>query len=306
MQPDSFDFDDIEFTPDSNNALGNTEFTPAFDFDEFEPDDFELDSSTIPEFESPNFGINEPIFESKSEFDLEDSTIPGFELPNSEINEPTFEFEPEFDLEDSDFGLDSFDPVFLPANTQPNDPPIADPADELILPINNNQPVFRPLSVTINGVGSSFNDSLTGSIASNNIDGLGGDDIIDGLGGNDRLIGGRGNDFLRGGTGNDRLIGTKPTDIVAGRGELDGLLGGTGADAFVLGDGNGAYYTGAGSATIWDFNARAGDSIVLTGSARQYSVEANAFGDTNIFRGTDLIAVVYDTDVVPPTSLDFV
>lgn len=281
----------------SSSSDFTTDFTPAFEFDEFEPEDFELDLSgtKLPEYELPDFGVGV----DKSIFELE--------LPKSNDKDSIFDIEPKgFDLEESDFGLD-FEPVYLPEDTKIDlDDLAVDPADKLTLPVNDDRPIFNKVSVAANRTGTFFNDSLTGNNFADTIEGFGGDDIIDGRGGSDRLIGGSGSDLLRGGTGNDRLIGTNPTSFYAGRNEYDGLVGGYGADAFVLGDKSGAYYIGNGSATIWDFNAKAGDSIQLTGRASDYSIEYSNFGSTNIFYGSDLIAVVVDTDLVPSDSIDFV
>lgn len=284
------DFSGLTF--DENNALDNTDFIPAFDFDEFEPADFDLSTSKLPEFKPPDFGFDEPIFE--------------YEPPQLDLEDPIFEYEPpKLNFQDPDFELDDFEPLVVP---ETNSSSIFEPSDRLSLPTvtTNSRPTFRNLPVSKNRRGGAGNDSLTGNSFANTIEGLGGDDILNGGGGSDRLIGGKGNDLLTGGTGNDVLIGVNPYDLFAGRGEYDGLVGGTGGDTFILGDRSGAYYLGSGSATIWDFNAFAGDSIQLTGSASQYSLEANNFGNTNIFRGTDLIAVVYDTDLISSISLDFV
>ena len=55
--------------------------------------------------------------------------------------------------------------------------------------------------------GSNFNDSLTGDVNSNRVEGGSGDDVLFGGGGNDTLVGGDGFDNLIGGGGNDLLIG---------------------------------------------------------------------------------------------------
>ena len=211
-----------------------------------------------------------------------------------------------FDLEKYNLGLDSLEPIYLSEDT--NDRLTVDPADKLIQPVDDDRLVFNKVDVSTDRLGTVFNDFLTGNNFADTIEGFAGNDIIDGWGGSDRLIGGTGNDLLRGGIGNDRLIGTNPTDLYAGRNEYDGLVGGYGADAFVLGDKSGGYYLGKGSATIWDFNAKAGDSIQLTGSASDYSIEDSNFnfGSTNIFYGSDLIATVRDTDLIPSSSIDFV
>jgi len=54
-----------------------------------------------------------------------------------------------------------------------------------------------------NLIGTSFNDTLTGSIGTNILNGGSGNDTLSGGDGNDLLIGGAGKDSLIGGTGND-------------------------------------------------------------------------------------------------------
>lgn len=290
----SFQFDNTNFsglTFDENNTLDNTDFNPGFNFDDFEPKDFDLSTTKLPEFEPPDFGFDEPLFD--------------YEPPELTFDEPLFDYEPpKLDFKNPNFDIDDFEPLVVPETNSS----IFEPSDRLTFPTitTTSRPTFRNLTVTKDRRGGVGNDSLTGNSFANTIEGLAGDDILNGAGGNDRLVGGSGNDLLTGGTGNDTLIGTNPYALTAGKGEYDGLVGGLGGDAFILGDRSGAYYLGDGSATIWDFNALGGDSIQLTGSASQYSLEANDLGHTNIFRGTDLIATVYDTESISSTSLDYV
>ena len=73
--------------------------------------------------------------------------------------------------------------------------------------------------------GTSGNDRLVGTLASEEFRGFAGDDRIFGGGGNDLLRGGDGNDKLFGGSGNDRLRGDHGDDI---------LTGGAGNDRFIF------------------------------------------------------------------------
>ncbi len=82
-----------------------------------------------------------------------------------------------------------------------------------------------------NLIGTSFNDSLTGSDGGNNrLEGRNGDDLISGLGGDDDLFGGANNDTLNGGAGLDDLFGEDGIDTLNGGQDADNLLGGAGAD----------------------------------------------------------------------------
>lgn len=142
-----------------------------------------------------------------------------------------------------------------------------------------------------------------------------------GFSGQANLFGSGGNDTLTGGSGSDRLAGGDGVDILNGfaddplTSERDSLSGGSGPDAFVLGFnfGFGAIgYSDFGVldfATIEDFNASEGDKLRVGGdSLSEYSLVKQSFGgigtgasDTQIFRGSELIAVVQDnTDVFIP------
>lgn len=79
-------------------------------------------------------------------------------------------------------------------------------------------------------VGTSGNDTLTGTAGRDIICGLGGNDTLKGGGGRDLLIGGAGNDTLYGGTGNDQLLGGSGSDSLYGGTGKDRLDGGSGPD----------------------------------------------------------------------------
>ena len=70
-------------------------------------------------------------------------------------------------------------------------------------------------------IGTSGDDTVTGSAAGDCVVGGGGDDTVDGQGGGDVVLGGDGADRVDGGAGNDRLYGEAA---------LDRLVGGPGAD----------------------------------------------------------------------------
>ncbi len=60
-----------------------------------------------------------------------------------------------------------------------------------------------------------YSDHITGSIASNVLDGRGGNDIILAGAGNDTIYGGNGGDYLVGDTGNDLIVGGEGNDIIS-------------------------------------------------------------------------------------------
>ena len=81
-----------------------------------------------------------------------------------------------------------------------------------------------------NVFGSSFNDSLIGSTAANQLHGQEGNDVIKGGGGNDYLDGGSGNDILGAGLGQSVLDGGSGDDTLKGIGGANTLIGGSGID----------------------------------------------------------------------------
>jgi Ca2+-binding RTX toxin-like protein len=85
-------------------------------------------------------------------------------------------------------------------------------------------------------VGSSHDDSITGSSVANVLDGGAGNDKLYGLAGNDTLIGGAGDDILDGGRNDDTLVGGAGMDTLIGGAGGDDLTGGTGADMFYFGN----------------------------------------------------------------------
>jgi serralysin len=71
-------------------------------------------------------------------------------------------------------------------------------------------------SLIENAVGGTGNDTISGNLADNLLDGGGGNDDILGLIGNDTLVGGTGEDELFGGNGNDTLNGGAGADLLNG------------------------------------------------------------------------------------------
>ena len=93
-----------------------------------------------------------------------------------------------------------------------------------------------------------FADTITGSAANNNLEGLGGNDILSGGAGNDTLVGGLGADRLTGGTGTDHFVFNAPAET--------GL-------------------TSATMDTIADFKTSEGDKINLLGIDANATVAGN-------------------------------
>ncbi|HYX14003.1 MAG TPA: hypothetical protein VE944_06485 [Nostoc sp.] len=134
--------------------------------------------------------------------------------------------------------------------------------------------------------------------------GTSGNDVLYGGYEADNLYGYSGDDALYGGDGNDRLDGYGTSGV-----EYDTLVGGSGSDTFVLGGSWGVSYQGLGYATITDWNPYA-DYIATIGNSSQYSLGysdwsgSSSLLDTEIYYGSELIAIVQDTTNVS-LSRDF-
>jgi Ca2+-binding RTX toxin-like protein len=112
-------------------------------------------------------------------------------------------------------------------------------------------------------IGSSGNDSYTGTRFSDRITGNGGDDT---------LLGAKGNDIVKAGAGNDRMVG--------GAG-ADDLWGGAGADTFIFRTVSDSTVNTAGRDTIFDFSPAQDDRINLV------TIDANT-----LLRGNQAFAFI--------------
>ncbi|KIC47790.1 calcium-binding protein [Tateyamaria sp. ANG-S1] len=123
------------------------------------------------------------------------------------------------------------------------------------------------LQGTLNLIGTSTDDVLTGGEGDDNLSGLAGNDRLIGNEGHDTLNGGDGADTLNGGDGNDVIFGGSTDadlrDIVYAGAGNDSVNGGYGNDQLNGGDGNDSMEGGFGVDTII---GQGGDDV-LTGSA---------------------------------------
>lgn len=104
-------------------------------------------------------------------------------------------------------------------------------------------------------IGSGGNDTYSGTLFGDTVEGKKGADRLNGGAGNDTVDGGKGKDVLKGGGGDDIIDGGKG---------IDRLYGGGNADTFVFEKGD----TGKARAkadTIFDFKPNQGDIIDLSG-----------------------------------------
>jgi len=110
-------------------------------------------------------------------------------------------------------------------------------------------PIITLPPITITGTNAS--ETLNGNFWSNTIYGLGGNDRINGHTGNDRMYGGAGNDTIDGGIGNDTAYGGFGHDrIVDGAGD-DLSYGGYGSDTIIMGEGDDTAYGQSGNDSIY-------------------------------------------------------
>lgn len=115
---------------------------------------------------------------------------------------------------------------------------------------NTSRPATVPIEVIdLRQAGNPADETLVGT---DGIDGLAGG------GGEDAIFGRGATDLLDGGDGDDQLFGEGGNDILVGGTGQDQLTGGSGRDLFVINS------LGDGRDTITDFDATAGDRLVLS------------------------------------------
>ncbi|RCW85186.1 calcium-binding protein [Phyllobacterium bourgognense] len=154
------------------------------------------------------------------------------------------------------------------------------------------------LTAIENLIGSGFNDTLTGSVAANDIRGGGGNDTISGGGGNDMLRGGDGRDLLTGGSGSDKFVYTAISGSPAGAdATLDRILDFTrGQDQIDL-----SAFAGTATFVTGSFTGVAGEvRVVASGTSGIDRMEL----DTNGNGFADLAVLV--NDLTGWSAADFV
>ncbi|WP_323798270.1 DUF4347 domain-containing protein [Nisaea sp.] len=136
--------------------------------------------------------------------------------------------------------------------------------------------------------GSSGNDTLTGTAASDTIRGNDGNDVISGLTGDDDIATDDGNDLIYGGDGNDTIssldgtdtiYGGSGNDLLASRSDNDLIYGGDGNDTLTGNAGNDTLYGDAGNDLLYGGD----DADLLIGGAGSDTFKGSASefnGDT--------------------------
>lgn len=133
--------------------------------------------------------------------------------------------------------------------------------------------------------GTSFDDTLSGSAAAEELRGGLGEDDVSGRGGRDTLRGGAGDDHIAGGTGDDRVYGDANADALFGGVGADQLYGGTGDDALQGDGGADDVFGGSGDDAVYGGEAGADD--LDGGSGVDWLVYAGPGAVTaNLFAGS--------------------
>ncbi len=178
-----------------------------------------------------------------------------------------------------------------------------------VLTLGGNDTVFGSVdSEQING--NQNEDELAGSGGNDTLFGGQNNDVLDGQAGNDFLFGNLDADFLRGGQGDDNLFGGADNDILFGdfgndflSGDLgiDVVTGGEGADVFAL------PFRGIDTDFISDFEDGIDLMLLPTGvTLNQLSFVARGSNQTVVTFGTEELAVL--DGILPDaiTAADFV
>ena len=141
----------------------------------------------------------------------------------------------------------------------------------------------------LHDIGTTGNDTLTGTEFDDTLEGLAGDDILNGMAGNDTLVGDLGIDSLYGGDGNDELWGDDCMNNVSDLGDL--LDGGAGHDMLIGAYGNDTMLGGADNDTLWggadDDVMSGGDGsdqfLYMSGGAINLSGDTESITDFDIY-----------------------
>ena len=184
--------------------------------------------------------------------------------------------------------------------------------------------VYEPGTVFImedvlieNVIATGGDDTVTGNIADNMLQGGGGQDSLTGGDGADTLYGQDGNDRLYGGQDGDILVGEQGNDLHLGQGGNDTLLGGNGRDALRGGSGNDFLNGGRGRDNLRggsgddtlngggghdNFSGEAGADIFIAGNGRdrildfEIGTDTLDIGPAKFASIDDVFAAATDTD----------
>jgi Ca2+-binding RTX toxin-like protein len=169
--------------------------------------------------------------------------------------------------------------------------------------------------LALDWLGSSDQETVSGTRFEDRLSGAGGDDVLQGQHGDDDLRGGAGSDDLAGGAGNDVLVGGTGADTLQGNAGDDRytLGAGDGIDILVDGEGDNVIEFGAGIA-LADVDAdlisgtdanlylairyTQGDTLLVRqnfGTAPSHGSIAFTFGDGTHITAAELSSLKFDT-----------
>ena len=140
-------------------------------------------------------------------------------------------------------------PDLAAASSMPSDPPPMDITFEFVDAAGNitTATLAEVLALADGGSagftnGTEESETISGSLADDQIYGNGGDDLIDGRAGMDYIYGGAGNDVIDGGAGSDIISGDDGDDVIAAGLDGSSVGGGAGNDVYLFNLGDGALF----------------------------------------------------------------
>ena len=140
---------------------------------------------------------------------------------------------------------------------------------------------------TLDGGGTSGDDTLQADDDGDRVDGGAGDDTITGGGGSDILIGGAGADTIYGGAEADGLAGHEGDDELYGGAGSDFLEGGEGADTIYGGSGDDEMY-GDGGADTFVFDSGHGNDTLYDFTSGEDRIDLTGFTGITAFDGLSI------------------
>lgn len=137
-----------------------------------------------------------------------------------------------------------------------------------------------------------FDYTLTGTNASEQLNGTQANDVIAGLAGNDQINGNGGHDYLEGNAGNDTIAGGSLSDYLDGGAGDDLLFGNGGGDEILGGAGNDKLY---GSSDADYLNGGAGNDLIYSNGGDDLINGGNGIDEIWLGGGETVVLDANDT-----------
>ena len=150
-------------------------------------------------------------------------------------------------------------------------------------------------SLIENAIAGDGDDSISGNVANNLLEGANGADIIYGRFGDDTLFGGNQNDTLVGSSGNDDLRGESDNDILRGLADNDTLIGSDGNDSLFGGSSNDNLQGNSGADIL---RGEAGADLLSGGSENDTLLGGGSLDTLTGDSGNDLLRGEGGSDVL--------